>query len=63
MLDLGKGDPPGASATARDIQREKAIDAQLKDPPRLPTYLQKYERRASRVDADVCHINLFVSAT
>jgi cell cycle checkpoint protein len=63
MSNLGKGDPPSASASARDIQREKAIDAQLKDPPKLPIYLQKHERRASRIDADVRRINLFVSAT
>jgi hypothetical protein len=54
MLGLGKGDVPSASASAKDIQREKAIDAQLKDPPNLPTYLQEHGRRTSRIDVDVC---------
>jgi len=48
----GKRDPPNPSATAKDIQREAEIDAQLKDPPSHP-FLKTHDRRASRVDVDV----------
>lgn len=50
----GKGDPLSASATAKDIRKEKELDTMLKDPPKLPWHLQEHERRASRVDVDVC---------
>lgn len=52
LYNKRKGDPPSASASAKDIQREKAMDALLKDPPKLPTYLQEHERRTSRIDVD-----------
>jgi cell cycle checkpoint protein len=49
----GKGDPPNPSASAKDIQREKDLDAALEDPPPLPPYMSDHERRTSRVDVDV----------
>ena len=49
----GKGDPPSPSANAKDLKRERELDALLKDPARLPSHLQHHERRASRVDVDV----------
>lgn len=52
-LYIGKGDPPNASATAKDIQREKESDMKLKDPPPLPSYLSQHERPTTRVDVDV----------
>ena len=57
-MELGKGDAPSASASAKDIQREKAIDAQLKDRLKLPVYLQEHERRTTRVDVDVRGVNI-----
>jgi len=53
MSNSGKGDPPSTSANAKDLKREKELDAILKDPARLPSHLQHHERRASRVDIDV----------
>ena len=50
---VGKGDPPSASTSAKDSQRERLMDEQLKDPPRLPRGLEQHERRASRVDVNV----------
>ena len=50
----GKGDPPAQSASAKDIRRDKEIDAGLKDPPPLPPHLKDHERKASRVDVEVC---------
>ena len=54
LIDItGKGDPPSPSATAKDLQKEREIDALIKDPKKLPSHLQSQERRASRVDIDV----------
>ncbi|KAG5636457.1 hypothetical protein H0H81_007964 [Sphagnurus paluster] len=50
-----KGDQPSSSASAKDIQKEKLADAQLKDPPRLQPWLVDHERRASRVDVDTLY--------
>jgi len=50
----GKGDPLSQSATAKDIIRENLLDERLREPPKLPTFLEDHERRASRVDVDVC---------
>ena len=57
---LGKGDPPNPSATAKDIQREKDIDAALDDPSPLPEFLSDHERRTSRVDVDVSLVFPFI---
>jgi cell cycle checkpoint protein len=54
MLVLGKGDPSSQSATAKDLIRERELDGRLKEPPKLPTFHRDHERRASRVDIDVC---------
>ena len=65
---LGKDDPPNPSASAKDLQKERDLDALLRDPLKLPPHLQHHERRASRVDVNVrenliylflCTINLF----
>jgi len=51
LIDItGKGDPPSPSVTAKDLQKERQIDALIKDPKR---FLQSQERRASRVDIEV----------
>ncbi|KAL0563836.1 RFC checkpoint protein Rad17 [Marasmius crinis-equi] len=52
LYNKRKGDPPAASAQARDIRREEEIDRRLKDPPPLPPHLKDHERKASRVDID-----------
>ncbi|KAG6829943.1 hypothetical protein H0H92_002847 [Tricholoma furcatifolium] len=52
MYNKRKGDPSSSSATAKDIQKEKLLDAQLKDPPKLPPDFQGHERRASRINVD-----------
>ncbi|KAF9043827.1 Rad17-domain-containing protein [Hymenopellis radicata] len=52
LYNKRKGDPPTPSASAKDIQKEKDLDAQLKDPPPLPKFLSEHKRRTSRVDVD-----------
>lgn len=52
-MSSGKGDPSSASASAKDLKKEKEVDAKLKDPPALPIHLREHGRRASRVDVDV----------
>ena len=49
----GKGDPPGASTSAKDLQRDRLLDAQLRNEPPLPAHLQEHARRPSRVDVEV----------
>ena len=49
----GKGDPSAQSASAKDIRRDKEIDAGLKDPPPLPPHLKDHERKTSRVNVEV----------
>ena len=41
------------SASAKDIRRDKEIDARLKDPPPLPPHLKDHQRKPSRVDVEV----------
>jgi cell cycle checkpoint protein len=53
LLFIGKGDPSSSSASAKDIQKEKMLDALIPDPPKLPKWLSDHDRRASRVDVDV----------
>jgi len=50
---LGKGDPPNASARPKDLQRERDLDARLKDAPLHLPFQASHNRRASRVDVDV----------
>ncbi|KAG6918805.1 hypothetical protein DXG01_011557 [Tephrocybe rancida] len=52
LIFSGKGDPSSSSATAKDVQKEKLSDAQLKDPPKLLPDFHKHDRRASRIDVD-----------
>jgi cell cycle checkpoint protein len=57
----GKRDPPGASASKKDIERDRVLDAGIKDPPKLPSHLKEHERSASRVGVNVrCVLPLFV---
>ncbi|KAJ7713743.1 Rad17 cell cycle checkpoint protein-domain-containing protein [Mycena metata] len=55
LYNKRKGDPPNSSATAKDIQRDQALDATLKDPPKLPKFLAAEERRTSRVNVDALY--------
>ncbi|TFK24018.1 hypothetical protein FA15DRAFT_687660 [Coprinopsis marcescibilis] len=55
LYNKRKGDIPSSSAKAKDIQKDKELDAQLIDPPGLPEYLAEHERRASRVDIDTIY--------
>jgi cell cycle checkpoint protein len=59
---LGKGDPANPSATAKDIQKDRELDARLKDPTGLPEHLGAEARRTSRVDVDVRNLPYFFSA-
>ncbi|EED82232.1 predicted protein [Postia placenta Mad-698-R] len=52
LYNKRKGDPPNASASAKDKQQDKELDATLKEPPTLPLHLRVHERRASRVDIE-----------
>jgi len=52
----GKDDPLNPSATAKDVQRERALDALVKDPDEnmLPVWWKaEHSRRSSRVNVDV----------
>ena len=51
----GKGDAPAPSAQKKDIERDKAIDARLPDPPKLPQHLSAEDRKASRVDIEALY--------
>jgi cell cycle checkpoint protein len=53
LLRTGKGDPSSSSASAKDTQKEKMLDALIPDPSKLPEWLSDHDRRASRVDVDV----------
>ncbi|KAH9949687.1 Rad17-domain-containing protein [Amylocystis lapponica] len=55
LYNKRKGDPPGASASKKDIQRDKELDARIKNPPALPSHLEEHERRASRVDVETLY--------
>ncbi|KAF6752782.1 Rad17 cell cycle checkpoint protein-domain-containing protein [Ephemerocybe angulata] len=55
LYNKRKGDPSNSSATAKDIQKERELDARLKDPPKLPAHLSEHDRRASRVDVDTIY--------
>ncbi|KAF8066926.1 Rad17 cell cycle checkpoint protein-domain-containing protein [Lyophyllum atratum] len=55
LYNKRKGDPPSASASAKDIQREKNTDAEIKDLPKLPPCFQEHDRRASRVNVDTLY--------
>ncbi|PPQ69263.1 hypothetical protein CVT24_000069 [Panaeolus cyanescens] len=55
LYNKRKGDPPNASATAKDLKKEQDLDATLKDPPKLPAHLSHHNRRASRVDVNTLY--------
>ncbi|KAI0084967.1 Rad17 cell cycle checkpoint protein-domain-containing protein [Irpex rosettiformis] len=63
LYNKRKGDLPSSSASARDVQREKEIDMQLNDPPRLPSYLSEHDRRASRVDVEALYSDTPIDAS
>ncbi|KAH7100697.1 P-loop containing nucleoside triphosphate hydrolase protein [Auriculariales sp. MPI-PUGE-AT-0066] len=51
LYNKRKGDPPSASASAKDTEREKEADRRLRDPPKLPPHLRsEHARPSSRVD-------------
>ncbi|KAJ6551690.1 Rad17 cell cycle checkpoint protein-domain-containing protein [Mycena capillaripes] len=55
LYNKRKGDPPNPTATAKDIQKDKDLDATLKDPPKLPPFLDSHARRTSRVNVDLLY--------
>ncbi|KAJ6535996.1 Rad17 cell cycle checkpoint protein-domain-containing protein [Mycena vulgaris] len=55
LYNKRKGDPPNPSATTKDIQKDKDIDAALRDPPALPPSLAQHARRTSRVNVDLLY--------
>ncbi|KAJ7064870.1 Rad17 cell cycle checkpoint protein-domain-containing protein [Mycena amicta] len=55
LYNKRKGDPPNPSATAKDIQKDKDLDATLRDLPKLPSHLSAHARRTSRVNVDVLY--------
>ncbi|TFK47071.1 Rad17-domain-containing protein [Heliocybe sulcata] len=63
LYNKRKGDAPAPSASAKDIQRDKELDATLKNPPRLPTHLEEHERKASRVDVEVLYADSPIDAS
>ncbi|KAF9554804.1 checkpoint protein Rad24 [Agrocybe pediades] len=55
LYNKRKGDPPAPSASAKDLQKERNLDAALKDSTKLPSHLLHHERRTSRVDVDALY--------
>ncbi|KLO11926.1 Rad17-domain-containing protein [Schizopora paradoxa] len=55
MYNKRKGDPPNPSASAKDKKREQELDARLKNPPPLPSWLSDHKRPTSRVDIDALY--------
>ncbi|KZT21907.1 hypothetical protein NEOLEDRAFT_1098529 [Neolentinus lepideus HHB14362 ss-1] len=63
MYNKRKGDPLAPAASAKGIQRDKDLDATLKDAPPLPAHLKEHERRASRVDVEVLYADSPIDAS
>ncbi|KAH9896590.1 Rad17 cell cycle checkpoint protein-domain-containing protein [Cubamyces lactineus] len=63
MYNKRKGDPSASSASAKDIRRDREIDAGLNDPPPLPVHLREHERRASRVDVESLYADTPIDAS
>ncbi|PSR78076.1 hypothetical protein PHLCEN_2v7593 [Hermanssonia centrifuga] len=55
LYNKRKGDPPSQSASAKDRERDRGLDAKLKDPTKLPTHLREHDRKASRVDVEILY--------
>ncbi|PPQ88176.1 hypothetical protein CVT25_005141 [Psilocybe cyanescens] len=55
LYNKRKDDPPGASASVKDLQKERDIDAALKPCAKLPAHLRHHDRRTSRVDVDTLY--------
>ncbi|THH32320.1 hypothetical protein EUX98_g1842 [Antrodiella citrinella] len=55
LYNKRKGDAPAPSSSKKDIERDKAIDVGLKDPPNLPKHLKAHDRKASRVDVEALY--------
>ncbi|TDL27922.1 P-loop containing nucleoside triphosphate hydrolase protein [Rickenella mellea] len=55
LYNKRKDDPPIPSATAKDIQRERELDALIPEPPSLPEWHASHARRGSRVDIDTLY--------
>ncbi|KAH8109931.1 P-loop containing nucleoside triphosphate hydrolase protein [Phellopilus nigrolimitatus] len=55
LYNKRKGDPPSASASAKDKLREQEADSRLKDPSSLPLWLAEHKRRTSRIDVDTLY--------
>ncbi|KAG5734157.1 Cell cycle checkpoint protein RAD17 [Termitomyces sp. T112] len=55
LYNKRKGDSPSSSASARDVQKEKMADAQLKDPQKLPPDFKDHQRRTSRINVDALY--------
>ncbi|KAG6820461.1 hypothetical protein H0H93_000215 [Arthromyces matolae] len=53
LYNKRKGDPPSASASAKEVQKEKMADDQLKDPPKLPPDFVDHERRTLYADSPI----------
>lgn len=60
---IGKGDPPGTSASAKELQRDRELDARLRKEPPLPAHLQEHARRPSRVDVEVLYADSPIDAS
>ncbi|KAH9914163.1 Rad17-domain-containing protein [Epithele typhae] len=63
MYNKRKGDPPTQSAPAKDVKRDKELDARLKDPPLLPPHFSEHDRRASRVDIEELYADSPIDAS
>ncbi|THH01957.1 hypothetical protein EW026_g827 [Hermanssonia centrifuga] len=55
LYNKRKGDPPSQSASAKDRERDRGLDAKLKDPTKLPTHLREHDRKTSRVDVEMLY--------
>ncbi|KZV83516.1 hypothetical protein EXIGLDRAFT_683706 [Exidia glandulosa HHB12029] len=56
LYNKRKGDPPGASLSNKDAEREREADKLIPDPPKLPRHLRaEHARPASRVDVNTLY--------
>ncbi|TFY52729.1 hypothetical protein EVJ58_g9851 [Rhodofomes roseus] len=63
LYNKRKGDPPNANASAKELQRDRDIDAKLKKEPALPAHLKEHKRRTSRVDIDTLYADSPIDAS
>ncbi|KZS89110.1 Rad17-domain-containing protein [Sistotremastrum niveocremeum HHB9708] len=63
LYNKRKGDPPNASSSQKDREKEAEAWAQIKDPTPLPDYLAGHNRAASKVDIEKIYADASVDSS